>query len=120
MRLLVIICAMSSIEVSTNVRADAHMSAHAGALNVYRDKDYLADFLNRYWFAPPVALWRSIEAKALSTLDYPAPMLDFGCGDGLYTEAIFGKQARIFGNVVLTFMTKLASGYWNIFDPQNG
>lgn len=27
---------------------------------------------------------------------------------------------RIFGNVVLTFMTKLASGYWNIFDPQNG
>ncbi len=27
---------------------------------------------------------------------------------------------RLFGNVVLTFMTKLASGYWNIFDPQNG
>ena len=27
---------------------------------------------------------------------------------------------RIFGNVALTFMTKLASGYWNIFDPQNG
>ncbi|HKO96198.1 MAG TPA: glycosyltransferase family 2 protein [Pyrinomonadaceae bacterium] len=27
---------------------------------------------------------------------------------------------RIFGNVVLTFMTKLASGYWHIFDPQNG
>ena len=67
-------------------------------LNVHRDKDYLADFLYRYWFAPPVALWRSIEAKALSTLDYPAPMLDFGCGDGLYTEAIFGRQARIFGN----------------------
>jgi glycosyltransferase involved in cell wall biosynthesis len=27
---------------------------------------------------------------------------------------------RIFGNVALTFMTKLASGYWHIFDPQNG
>jgi glycosyltransferase involved in cell wall biosynthesis len=27
---------------------------------------------------------------------------------------------RIFGNVVLSFMTKLASGYWNLFDPQNG
>jgi glycosyltransferase involved in cell wall biosynthesis len=27
---------------------------------------------------------------------------------------------RIFGNVVLTFLTKLASGYWHIFDPQNG
>ena len=27
---------------------------------------------------------------------------------------------RIFGNVVLSFMTKLASGYWHLFDPQNG
>ncbi|BCW46152.1 glycosyltransferase family 2 protein [Arthrobacter sp. StoSoilB5] len=27
---------------------------------------------------------------------------------------------RIFGNIVLSFMTKLASGYWHIFDPQNG
>jgi glycosyltransferase involved in cell wall biosynthesis len=27
---------------------------------------------------------------------------------------------RIFGNFVLTFMTKLASGYWHIFDYQNG
>jgi len=27
---------------------------------------------------------------------------------------------RIFGNIVMTFMTKLASGYWHIFDPQNG
>jgi SAM-dependent methyltransferase len=67
-------------------------------LRVYKDKDYLSDFLKRYWFAPPVALWRSIEAKTLATLDFPAPMLDFGCGDGLYTEAIFGKQADIYGN----------------------
>jgi len=27
---------------------------------------------------------------------------------------------RSFGNKVLTFMTKVASGYWHIFDPQNG
>ncbi len=27
---------------------------------------------------------------------------------------------RMFGNLALTFMTKLASGYWNIFDPTNG
>lgn len=27
---------------------------------------------------------------------------------------------RLFGNVMLTFMTKLASGYWQVFDPQNG
>jgi glycosyltransferase involved in cell wall biosynthesis len=29
-------------------------------------------------------------------------------------------RARLIGNFVLTFLTKLASGYWNVFDPQNG
>ena len=27
---------------------------------------------------------------------------------------------RLVGNFVLTFLTKLVSGYWNVFDPQNG
>jgi dolichol-phosphate mannosyltransferase len=27
---------------------------------------------------------------------------------------------RLVGNFGLTFLTKLASGYWNVFDPQNG
>ena len=27
---------------------------------------------------------------------------------------------RIFGNAVLSFMSKLSTGYWNIFDPTNG
>ena len=27
---------------------------------------------------------------------------------------------RLFGNIVLTFMNKLSSGYWHIFDPCNG
>lgn len=27
---------------------------------------------------------------------------------------------RVFGNIMLSFLTKLASGYWNLFDPQNG
>jgi glycosyltransferase involved in cell wall biosynthesis len=27
---------------------------------------------------------------------------------------------RIFGNVCLTFLTKVASGYWDLVDPQNG
>jgi glycosyltransferase involved in cell wall biosynthesis len=29
-------------------------------------------------------------------------------------------RLRLLGNVALTFMTKLATGYWNVFDPQNG
>jgi glycosyltransferase involved in cell wall biosynthesis len=28
--------------------------------------------------------------------------------------------ARIFGNAVLSFMSKISSGYWNLFDPTNG
>uniref|UniRef100_UPI00286B5756 glycosyltransferase family 2 protein n=1 Tax=Salinibacterium sp. TaxID=1915057 RepID=UPI00286B5756 len=27
---------------------------------------------------------------------------------------------RVFGNMVLTFMTKVSSGYWDLVDPQNG
>ncbi|MEA1924687.1 MAG: glycosyltransferase family 2 protein [Candidatus Altiarchaeota archaeon] len=29
-------------------------------------------------------------------------------------------KIRVLGNAILTFFTKLASGYWHIFDPQNG
>lgn len=71
-------------------------------LRVYRERDFLAEFLDRYWFAPPVALWRSIEARALTQVDFPAPMLDFGCGDGLFTEAVFGKQPGIVGVDIAT------------------
>ncbi|MCE7887965.1 MAG: glycosyltransferase family 2 protein [Alphaproteobacteria bacterium PRO2] len=28
--------------------------------------------------------------------------------------------ARLLGNGILSFMTKLSSGYWNLFDPNNG
>jgi glycosyltransferase involved in cell wall biosynthesis len=29
-------------------------------------------------------------------------------------------RVRLFGNAVLSFMTKLSSGYWDLFDPTNG
>ncbi len=29
-------------------------------------------------------------------------------------------RMRLFGNAVLSFMTKLSSGYWGLFDPTNG
>ncbi|TPW70692.1 glycosyltransferase family 2 protein [Schumannella sp. 10F1B-5-1] len=36
-------------------------------------------------------------------------------------ESVSGMPPyRVFGNFVLSFMTKLASGYWHLFDPQNG
>lgn len=30
------------------------------------------------------------------------------------------KKWRLFGNTILTFLTKIASGYWRLIDPQNG
>lgn len=39
----------------------------------------------------------------------------------LHSQAIRQMPTtRIIGNVILTFLTKAASGYWHIFDPQNG
>lgn len=29
-------------------------------------------------------------------------------------------RVRLFGNLVLSFLTKLSSGYWSLFDPNNG
>jgi hypothetical protein len=29
-------------------------------------------------------------------------------------------KSRVFGNAILSLITKLSSGYWNIFDPTNG
>jgi glycosyltransferase involved in cell wall biosynthesis len=40
----------------------------------------------------------------------------FLVGEFLYRMPRF----RLMGNIVLTFVNKLASGYWNVFDPQNG
>ncbi|MEW6125710.1 MAG: glycosyltransferase family 2 protein [Acidobacteriota bacterium] len=39
----------------------------------------------------------------------------------LFAESLtFMPKHRLLGNVALTFLTKLASGYWQVFDPQNG
>jgi len=59
----------------------------------------------------------------------PALLDPIADGDAEFTKAnrFFGPGSfagmprhRIVGNVVLSFMTKAASGYWNLFDPQNG
>ena len=58
--------------------------------------------------------------------DFVAPIL---AGEADYTKGnrFFNLESvrampnvRLFGNAVLSFMTKLSSGYWDIFDPTNG
>ncbi|MGV8932958.1 MAG: glycosyltransferase [Luteimonas sp.] len=47
---------------------------------------------------------------------------DYTKGNRFYDLAQIGRmpRARIVGNAVLSFMTKLSSGYWDVFDPTNG
>jgi glycosyltransferase involved in cell wall biosynthesis len=47
---------------------------------------------------------------------------DFTKGNRFFSRGSWQgmPRHRIFGNVLLTFLTKLATGYWDIFDPQNG
>jgi glycosyltransferase involved in cell wall biosynthesis len=59
-------------------------------------------------------------------LDFVAPIVageaDYAKGNRFfYLEEIRRMpKVRLFGNAVLSLMTKLSSGYWNLFDPTNG
>jgi glycosyltransferase involved in cell wall biosynthesis len=59
----------------------------------------------------------------------PALLAPIAEGHLLFTKAnrFYSRRSyrgmpthRIIGNVLLSFMTKLSSGYWHLFDPQNG
>jgi len=59
----------------------------------------------------------------------PAFVMPILSGDSDYTKGnrFFDLEdvrampkVRLFGNAVLSFMCKLSSGYWNLFDPTNG
>jgi dolichol-phosphate mannosyltransferase len=47
---------------------------------------------------------------------------DYVKGDRFFflTNAASMPSARLFGNLVLSFMAKLSSGYWTVMDPTNG
>lgn len=54
------------------------------------------------------------------------PIVDGRCGYTKGNRFLFARELavmprhRLIGNFTLTFLTKLASGYWHVFDPQNG
>ncbi len=58
--------------------------------------------------------------------DFVAPIIageaDYTKGNRFFDlEGICAMpKVRLFGNAVLSFMTKLSSGYWDLFDPTNG
>ncbi len=48
--------------------------------------------------------------------------IGFSKANRFFSRASYASmpRSRVFGNVVLSFMTKASSGYWHLFDPQNG
>ena len=65
-----------------------------------------------------------MDPTALPTLIAPIARgeADYTKGNRFYDLAQIGRmpRARILGNAALSFMTKISSGYWDIFDPTNG
>lgn len=57
---------------------------------------------------------------------FVAPILegraDYTKGNRFYNLQDVGRmpRGRLFGNIVLSFFTKMSSGYWTVFDPTNG
>ena len=53
-------------------------------------RDYLTDYLLQ---APAaLALLRAIECRELGVLEFEEPLLDLGCGDGLFAQVFFEKR----------------------------
>ena len=46
---------------------------------------YLAQFMNLYWLRPETALWRTLDCMALQDIKFISPIIDVGCGDGLFS-----------------------------------
>ena len=56
--------------------------------------DYLRAFLGLYWLRPETAVWRTLDCLALAEVAFKAPILDLGCGDGLFSFARAGGTVR--------------------------
>lgn len=66
------------------------------------------------------------QMNARQIKNFVSPILaghaDYTKGNRFYNPYLLRKMpcARLIGNTILSFITKLSSGYWDIFDPANG
>lgn len=65
-------------------------------LNLTPDLKVAERLARAYWFAPYMALFRSIEAAVVSAcldqLTLESPVLDVGCGDGMFAEQVLNPR----------------------------
>lgn len=60
-----------------------------------RKLELLEAFLNLYWLRPETALWRTIDCLALEEVAFQAPIVDIGCGDGLFSFTRAGGRLDV-------------------------
>ncbi len=54
--------------------------------------DYLERAATLYYLDPGHALWRSTEAALLASWEFKSPVLEVGCGDGLFAYLLLAKN----------------------------
>ena len=86
-----------------------------GYREAYHDGIDVVAVMNGDGQMDPAILHRIIEPVVEGRAEYAK-------GDRLSASDDHADMSRwrVFGNVVLTFLTKISSGYWNLSDPQNG
>ena len=72
------------------------------------------------WSWPAMPRWTRIPARALDRIAEADTASPRRIASSPLSRSQGMPNYRMFGNIVLSFMTKVASGYWNLFDPQNG
>lgn len=65
--------------------------------------NYLKQFLNVYWLRPESALWRTMDCIKMEGIEFEKPIIDVGCGDGIFsflrTGGKFGLDFDMFLSV---------------------
>ena len=49
----------------------------------------IKNLLNVYWLRPETAIWRTLDILLLKKITFSKPILDIGCGDGIFTFFAF-------------------------------
>lgn len=61
------------------------------------ERDFLRETMRIYPRLPSYAMWRAIELRLLSRVDFPEPVLDVGCGEGEFARMLLGAHKRVVG-----------------------
>ncbi|MBI4318539.1 MAG: class I SAM-dependent methyltransferase [Chloroflexi bacterium] len=54
--------------------------------------EYLERAIDIYYLDPWFALWRSLEASLIASCELKPPVLDIGCGDGLFSYLLWSQE----------------------------